>query len=223
MRRVLAALLTAAVFSLFLALAQPASAQVMSKWGHPVVTFGWTPYDSVNTGHGNYPGSPGFIPGYGYYPSSSPDHYPWMDGPGTPFDRRKLNVGLPNGGIGETLATPQGEQPPPPGQALIIVKIPGDAELTFDGAKTSQTGTYRRFLTPTLPNGQAFVYTLQVRWLTKGVELLRTEQVTVAPGTTSTANFLTTDSWTGRRLPTLPAPKVVPKPMPEVSVSAIPD
>ncbi|HMF13523.1 MAG TPA: hypothetical protein VKE94_14490, partial [Gemmataceae bacterium] len=69
----------------------PAQAQVLSKWGHPVITLGWTPYDSVNTGLGNYPGGPGHIPGYGYYPGNVPGQiYPWMDGPGTPFDRRKL-------------------------------------------------------------------------------------------------------------------------------------
>jgi hypothetical protein len=33
-----------------------ATAQVLSKWGHPVITLGETPYDSTNTGHGNYPG-----------------------------------------------------------------------------------------------------------------------------------------------------------------------
>ena len=72
-----------------------AAAQLMSKWGHPVFTIGSTPYDSINTGQGNYPGGPGFIPGYGYYPGPGPDHYPWMDGPGTPFDRRQLEPVMP--------------------------------------------------------------------------------------------------------------------------------
>jgi hypothetical protein len=59
-----------------------ADAQILSTWGHPVITLGLTPYDSTNTGHGNYPGGPGFIPGYGYYPDPFPGHYPWLDGPG---------------------------------------------------------------------------------------------------------------------------------------------
>ena len=76
--------------SCFFATAAPASAQILSKWGHPVITLGLTPYDSVNVGHGNYPGGPGFIPGYGYYPGPFPSRYPWLDGPDVPFDRRTV-------------------------------------------------------------------------------------------------------------------------------------
>src|SRR6516225_5554878 len=67
------------------------SSRVMSIWGHPVITIGWTPYDVQDPGNYNgVAGSPGFIPGYGNYPGIWPSRYPWMDGPGTPFDRRKL-------------------------------------------------------------------------------------------------------------------------------------
>ena len=68
----------------------PMGSRVMSIWGHPAVTFGWTPYDVIDQGMGNYAGSPGFIPGYGNYPGIWPSAYPWMDGPDTPFDRRKI-------------------------------------------------------------------------------------------------------------------------------------
>jgi uncharacterized protein (TIGR03000 family) len=200
--------------------ARPATAQMLSTWGHPVVTFGWTPYDSVNTGHGNYPGSPGFIPGYGYYPGSGPGRYPWMDGPGTPFDRRKLEPPVTSNAGPDATAQPES---PPPGTALIIVKIPAEAELSFDGAATSQGGSYRRFLTPNLPTSRTLSYTIRARWLIKGVELTRVEEVRVQAGGTFTVNFLTSDSWTGRRLPTLPAPKPFPAPAPQVSTAAIPD
>ncbi len=173
----------------------------MSKWGHPVFTIGWTPYDSINTGHGNVPGGPGFIPGYGYYPGAAPDHYPWMDGPGTPFDRRKLMaplseswpaMGLPAPGLAEEVVAPE--------TALIVVKIPAEAKICFDGTRTEQEGSYRRFATPPLPPGQAVAYTLEARWRIKDVELTRTEKVVVMPGQIRIVNFLTTDSWEGRRL-----------------------
>ena len=116
----------AAVLSLVIlcGVTRPVRAQLMSKWGHPVFTLGWTPYDSINVGHGNFPGGPGFIPGYGYYPGRGPDHYPWMDGPGTPFDRRKLSAAFPAEG---GRSGPEEEAPLSPGTALLIVKIPAEA------------------------------------------------------------------------------------------------
>ena len=186
-------------------------AQVMSKWGHPVFSFGWTPYDVTDPGMGNYPGSPGFIPGYGYYPGPGPGTYPWMDGPGTPFDRRKFLRHLPP-------SPPDGFPPTLPGQeeplalaaALVIVKLPADAELWIDETKTTQGGSYRQFVTPPLPGDRRLSYTLRVRWLIKDVELTRVEEVQVSPGGKVTVNFLTTDSWTGRRTATLPMPREPP-------------
>jgi uncharacterized protein (TIGR03000 family) len=189
----------------------PAKAQVMSKWGHPVISFGWTPYDVIDQGHGNYPGSPGFIPGYGYYPGPGPGTYPWMDGPGTPFDRRKLLPALPFTPPGDTgLLVPLENEAPPPGAALIIVKVPAEAELWFDESKTSQEGSYRQFVTPPLPGSGNLCYSVRARWLIKGVELTREERVSVHPGGRETVNFLTVDHWTGRAIATLPMPAKIP-------------
>jgi uncharacterized protein (TIGR03000 family) len=205
---------SAALVYLILALAgligdiSPANAQLLSKWGHPVFTIGLTPYDSINQGHGNYPGGPGFIPGYGYYPGPGPSRYPWLDGPGTPFDRRQILAGEfsspPDAGALLALSK---DQPLPPGSALIIVKLPAEAELWFDGFKTSQGGSYRQFLTPPLQSANNFRYLIQARWLIHDAELSRSEEVQVTPGGTVVVNFLTTDSWTGRRLETLPHPR----------------
>lgn len=173
----------------------------MSKWGHPVFTIGATPYDSTNVGHGNYPGGPGFIPGYGYYPGSGPGTYPWMDGPETPFDRRKLAP--PEDLI---KARPADENLATSSSALIEVRLPADAQLWFENTSTGQTGAYRRFQTPPLSPGRELVYTVQVRWIVNGAELSRIEEVHVAAGGRYIVNFLTTDHWTGRRLETLPVP-----------------
>ena len=173
---------------------QPVHAQLMSKWGHPVFTIGATPYDSTNTGHGNYPGGPGFIPGYGYYPGRGPDHYPWMDGPDTPFDRRSIVPAVPVA----PAAPPPAEMlpaPTPVNAAIIVVKVPAEAELWFGGTPTAQGGSYRVFVTPPLPNGREASYTLRAHWPIKSVELTRTENVRVSAGSRVEVNLLTADGW----------------------------
>ena len=175
-------------------------AQVLSTWGHPVITLGQTPYYATSTGHGNYPGSDGFIPGYGYYPGSLPGHYPWLDGPETPFDRRKLMVFYPPAFPLDAGAAALVQQPLPPGAARVIVKVPAEAEIWFDDVPTSQGGSYREFTTAPLPKDRALSYKIRARWRVKGAELTRSEDVSVAPGGTFTANFLTVDGWTGKRL-----------------------
>jgi uncharacterized protein (TIGR03000 family) len=165
-------------------------AQLMSIWGHPAFTIGGTPYDSVNQGHGEYPGSPGFIPGYGYY--QGPGQYPWLDGPAVPFDRRQIRAPSANS---PTSAT-----------ARVIVKLPADADLWFDDFKTTQRGTYREFVA-SIPSESG--YTLSVRWQTQGAELTRSERVRLRPGQTLTVNFLTVEGWSGRRVTsqTMPPPE----------------
>jgi uncharacterized protein (TIGR03000 family) len=167
-----------------------AMAQLMSIWGHPAFTIGGTPYDSINQGHGEYPGSPGFIPGYVYY--QGPGQYPWLDGPAIPFDRRQIYA--PSAGLN---AVPGNR-----GIARVVVKLPADAELWFDDFKTTQHGTYREFAVP-ISNSESD-YTLSVRWQSQGAELTRSEHVRVEAGQTLTVNFLTVEGWSGRKL-TAPA------------------
>jgi uncharacterized protein (TIGR03000 family) len=143
-----------------------ARAQLMSKWGHPVVTFGWTPYDAVSTGHGNYPGSNGFIPGYGYYPGNSPSHYPWYDGPDD------------HHGAGSADAPPV----PDAGAAVLRVRVPADAELWVEGQRTAQRGTERILVSPPLLEGHHFYYDLLGLWVEDGKQVARRRKVPVFPG-----------------------------------------
>ena len=183
----------------------PWSSRVMSIWGHPVITIGWTPYDVQDPGNYNgVAGSPGFIPGYGNYPGIWPSKYPWMDGPGTPFDRRKLLQG------NITPIPPAEEEQPPADAALLIVKLPAEAELWINDARTSQEGSYRHFQTPTLPPDRDLTYTLKVNWRIKDAQLTRTERIQVRPGEKATVNFLNADHWTGQRVETLPPPRKAP-------------
>jgi len=181
------------------------SSRVMSIWGHPVVTIGWTPYDVQDPGNYNgVAGSPGFIPGYGNYPGIWPSRYPWMDGPDTPFDRRKL-MQRPG-----ATAIPVEEEVPPADAAFIIVKLPAEAELWINDAKTAPEGSYRRFQTAQLPADRDLTYTLKVYWRIKDAQLTRTEKVQVHQGAKATVNFLTTENWTGQSVEPLPPPRKVP-------------
>ncbi len=48
--------------------------------------------------------------------------------------------------------------------AKIIVRLPAKANLTIDGAVTKATSARRTFVSPKLPAGQAFTYTLQAEF-----------------------------------------------------------
>src|SRR5262249_17571547 len=114
-----------------------AEAQVPAKGCRFVITFGWTPYYWDETGLGNYFGRPPHNASYGYHPGYIPGpHPPWMDGPGTPFDSRRTEPPFSQ--------PPAVDEVPPPDAALVIVKLPAEAELWFDETRTVQDGSYRR-------------------------------------------------------------------------------
>jgi uncharacterized protein (TIGR03000 family) len=157
-----------------------APAQLMSKWGHPVITLGLTPYDAVSTGHGNYPGSNGYIPGYGYYPGDLPGHYPWLDGPHDGRHAARLD------------APPPAADAVPPGAAVLRVHVAADAEVSIAGYRMGQRGSVRVFVTPPLEGGHHFTYDLQARWVENGREVVRTRTVPVYPGDRLTVDFVET-------------------------------
>lgn len=176
----------------------PAPAQVLSKWGNPVISFGQTPYYARDIGHGNIPGGDGFTPGYGYYPGNNIPHstYPWLTGPDVPdYTRLKhgesLRPGLP------IVAGPDQTT------ALLSVHVPADAGVWIDGAPTSQRGDWRSFATPPLESGQVFSYEVRARWQVEGKEVERTRTVQVRSGDRLTIDF-------SAAAKTLPMPRKVP-------------
>ena len=74
--------------------------------------------------------------------------------------------------------------------ALIAVHVPADAELWFDGTKTSQTSEVRQFQTPALEPGQEYNYTVRARWKDQGREVDQTRKVTVRAGDRLGINFM---------------------------------
>jgi len=59
----------------------------------------------------------------------------------------------------------------------ISVRVPADAEVWFDGAKTAQNGAVRRFISPPLPPGRHYTYEITARWKKDGQ--LATEKRTI--------------------------------------------
>ena len=77
-----------------------------------------------------------------------------------------------------------------PNVALIEVKVPENAELWFEGDKTSQTGAVRHFRSPELQPGKMFTYDIRARWTDAGgKEVDRTKQVKVQAGARAGVDF----------------------------------
>jgi uncharacterized protein (TIGR03000 family) len=85
-------------------------------------------------------------------------------------------------------------QPPkrPPAQARtdIVVLVPADAEVFFDGGPTTQKGTERLFHTPPLQVGKQYHYTVRARWTQDGKKVEQTRKVAVRGGGRVRVNFL---------------------------------
>jgi uncharacterized protein (TIGR03000 family) len=73
--------------------------------------------------------------------------------------------------------------PAPPAPAQVDVRLPfAEAEVWFDGQKTTQTGDVRYFESPPLdPNGQ-YVYEVRAAWTADGEEVMKTRRIRVRAG-----------------------------------------
>jgi uncharacterized protein (TIGR03000 family) len=85
-------------------------------------------------------------------------------------------------------------QPPEeldPSAVAIAVHVPADAQVFFNGAKTTQTGEVRSFVTPPLSPGQDFTYDVRAQWTENGRPVTRTRSITVHAGDRLALNFMT--------------------------------
>ena len=71
------------------------------------------------------------------------------------------------------------------GPGMLIVNLPAEAQLTFDGAATTSTSAQRTFRTPPLQTGQDYTYTLRAEVNRDGVTSDVTQTVTVRAGETT--------------------------------------
>lgn len=182
--------LLALVTAAWLLAPPPATAQLIR------ITIGAPRDFSTSTGQANYPGSGGFAPGYGYYPT-------WLNDPAIMIDvprfRRPPRVAVPVVPV----------VPPQPAVAVLRVRVPDDAEIFINGDKTAQRGPERRFVTPPLEGGRRLHYEVRARWREKDEEVERVGIVPVRPGERLALDFLAPPSLTtADRVPVwLPQPE----------------
>ncbi|MGH7173063.1 MAG: TIGR03000 domain-containing protein [Gemmataceae bacterium] len=73
-------------------------------------------------------------------------------------------VAAPPGTLPANGAGVQPQTPPPDNAAHLQLTVPPNAEVLFDGGKTTQIGATREFVSPKLPTGKLFDYTITVRY-----------------------------------------------------------
>jgi uncharacterized protein (TIGR03000 family) len=66
--------------------------------------------------------------------------------------------------------------------ALINVQVPASATVWFDQSPTSQTGDFRRFVSPLLQTGADYHYRIKVRWQENGQDVTSTRDVAIHAG-----------------------------------------
>jgi uncharacterized protein (TIGR03000 family) len=64
----------------------------------------------------------------------------------------------------ETAGEETPASPPRDGAAHLLLRVPVDAEVWFDGNKTQQTGVDREFVSPKLEQGKTYTYEVVARW-----------------------------------------------------------
>jgi uncharacterized protein (TIGR03000 family) len=92
---------------------------------------------------------------------------------------------------GETVVVPEKKVMPKKQEeevsapATIVVNVPADAELTFDGNPTTSTSARRVFVTPALETGADYTYTIRAQM----GEAAQSRTITVRSGETTNVSF----------------------------------
>ncbi|MBX9582236.1 MAG: TIGR03000 domain-containing protein [Gemmataceae bacterium] len=68
------------------------------------------------------------------------------------------------------------------GEATVVITLPADARLAFNGVPAAATGATRTFKTPVLEAGREYEYTLTAEGLVDGQVKKTTKRVVVRPG-----------------------------------------
>jgi uncharacterized protein (TIGR03000 family) len=172
-------------------LAIPAPAPAQQYRGYYYSNGYWWAYNTYRHGYNPgyyarpYPVSPhGVAPGhYGGYSSPAPAPgsgkgtvksgavytYPW---PGPV-------ASSPPAGLTAGAAAPA---PTGPSPVEIEVWVPADAAIWFDGARTTQTGTVRQFVSPPVTPGHDYTYVVRATWQENGREVTQSRRITVHAG-----------------------------------------
>jgi len=89
----------------------------------------------------------------------------------------------------ETVRPEPSPAPDGQGKAHLEITVPDDAEVWFDGYKSTQSGTVRKFSTPPLQAGEPYGYDVRVRWTMNGALVEETRTVVVRAGERTRVDF----------------------------------
>jgi uncharacterized protein (TIGR03000 family) len=137
-----------------------------------------------------YGGWPWYWGGYPYYGGYYPyyDSYSYDSGynyNSTP-DNSYSTPAYPSTSLSEVNTTTTQTWPAQPAiddnAVFIGIRVPENAEIWIDGAKTARTGTYRQYVTPPLESGPKYTYDIRARWTENGKEVVRDRKLTFFAG-----------------------------------------
>lgn len=159
-------------------------------------SHGYTPGHYGYYGHGYYPSYShyglGYYPGYyssyygSYYPGYAPGHYlyapSYYSDSATPGSYQAFYP--PTGNIASP-ATPTGVDR----VVHFDIRVPADADIWFDGEKTTQTGSSREFVSPPLVPDHRYTYEIRARWKEGGRDVTQTRRLAVHAGERMSITF----------------------------------
>jgi uncharacterized protein (TIGR03000 family) len=157
--------------------ANPASAQQ----GWPLNQGSYNGYTEGGSSAGPVYAAPSIYAG----PTYAPLYQPAVAAPTTP--QAEVRSFYPSAAAEEygTLSTPfAGNQP-----VWINMSVPANAQITFNGAKTRQTGAMRAFVSPPLAPGRDYYYDVTAKWEQGGREVTRTRHIAVQAGDVINVTF----------------------------------
>ncbi len=130
----------------------------------------------------------------GSQPNSAPNGYPLGNASyGYPAAYGPVYAGAPAARATSNTAfyySPAVANPVADNRAHIRLALPADAEVRFDGDKTTQTGADRRFVSPPLQAGHDYIYEIKAQWKENGHEVTRDRRITVHAGDVVNVSFV---------------------------------
>jgi uncharacterized protein (TIGR03000 family) len=74
------------------------------------------------------------------------------------------------------------------------MRVPADAEIWFSGEKTSQSGSFRQFVSPPLAAGREYTYEIRLKWREGERTRDQTRRVTFQAGDRIRLDYFGSDS-----------------------------
>jgi uncharacterized protein (TIGR03000 family) len=76
----------------------------------------------------------------------------------------------------------KGQEPAVKQPVTLTFVVPDNGEVWIEGTATTMRGTVRQFISPAVPTGQNFTYTVRVRWQRNGGTVDDTREISVQAG-----------------------------------------